>query len=105
MLNVPIKSIGIHKVPVALHPEVEVHVTVNVARSADEAERQAQAIVDAQNPDLAPETRREVARIVLHIDPATEPDRARRAWESHLARARWMTEQGFRHLLRGGAPH
>lgn len=41
VLNVPIKTIGIHKVPVALHPEVEVHVTVNVARSADEAERQA----------------------------------------------------------------
>ena len=41
VLNVPIKSIGLHKVPVALHPEVEVHVTVNVARSADEAERQA----------------------------------------------------------------
>ena len=38
-LNVPIKTIGQHKVPVALHPEVEVTVTVNVARSADEAER------------------------------------------------------------------
>lgn len=48
---------------------------------------------------------REVARIVLHIDPAQEPDRAKRAWESHLARARWMTESGYRHLLRGGAPH
>ena len=47
----------------------------------------------------------EVAKIVLHIDPAREPDRARRAWESHLARARWMTENGYRHLLRGGAPH
>lgn len=45
----------------------------------------------------------EVARIVLHIDPAREPDRARRAWESHLARARWLTESGYRHLLRGGA--
>jgi hypothetical protein len=42
----------------------------------------------------------EVARIVLHIDPAIEPDRARRAWESHRARARWMTEHGYRHLLR-----
>ena len=41
VLNTPIKSIGLHKVPVALHPEVEVHVTVNVARSADEAARQA----------------------------------------------------------------
>ena len=48
---------------------------------------------------------REVARIVLHIDPAQEPDRARRAWETHLARARWMTEHGYHHLLRGGAPN
>ncbi|MCC6887284.1 MAG: DUF2285 domain-containing protein [Hyphomicrobiales bacterium] len=47
----------------------------------------------------------EVARIVLHIDPAQEPERARRAWESHLARAKWMTEHGYRHLLEGGAPH
>jgi hypothetical protein len=34
----------------------------------------------------------EVARIVLHIDPAQEPERAHRAWTSRLARARWMTE-------------
>jgi hypothetical protein len=47
----------------------------------------------------------EVARIVLHIDPVREPDRAHKAWESHLARARWMTVSGYRHLLRGGAPH
>jgi large subunit ribosomal protein L9 len=38
-LNAPIKSIGLHKVPVALHPEVEITITINVARSADEAER------------------------------------------------------------------
>jgi large subunit ribosomal protein L9 len=38
-LNVPIKTIGVHKVPVQLHPEVEVTITINVARSADEAER------------------------------------------------------------------
>jgi type VI secretion system activator RovC-like protein len=48
---------------------------------------------------------KEVARIMLHLDPAQEPDRARRAWISHLARARLMTEYGHRHLLRGGAPH
>jgi hypothetical protein len=47
---------------------------------------------------------REVARAVLHIDPANEPDRARRTWESHLARARWMTENGYGRLVRGGAP-
>ncbi len=38
-LNAPIKSIGLHKVPIALHPEVEVTIAINVARSADEAER------------------------------------------------------------------
>ncbi len=38
-INAPIKTIGLHKVPVALHPEVEITVTINVARSADEAER------------------------------------------------------------------
>jgi large subunit ribosomal protein L9 len=39
VLNAPIKTIGLHKVPVALHPEIEVSITINVARSADEAER------------------------------------------------------------------
>lgn len=48
---------------------------------------------------------REVARVVLHIDPEREPERAHRAWETHLARARWMTTTGYRSLLQGGAPH
>ena len=42
---------------------------------------------------------REVARIVLHIDPEREPDRARNAYQSHLERAKWVTEQG--RILRG----
>ncbi|MFB9266890.1 hypothetical protein ACFFWD_27635, partial [Bradyrhizobium erythrophlei] len=37
---------------------------------------------------------REVARVVLHIDPESAPDRARNAYHSHLARAKWMTERG-----------
>lgn len=41
----------------------------------------------------------EMARIILKIDPAKEPERARTALDSHLRRARWMTEQGYRHLL------
>ena len=40
-LNAPIKMIGMHTVPVSLHPEVEVAVSINVARNSDEAERQA----------------------------------------------------------------
>ena len=37
---------------------------------------------------------REVARVVLHMDPEREPDSARSAYQSHLARAKWVTEQG-----------
>jgi large subunit ribosomal protein L9 len=40
-LNQPIKTIGLTNVAIALHPEVEVTITLNIARSADEAERQA----------------------------------------------------------------
>jgi large subunit ribosomal protein L9 len=39
MLDAPIKTIGKHTIAIAVHPEVEVGVTVTVARSADEAER------------------------------------------------------------------
>ena len=40
-VGAPIKSIGLRKVPINLHPEVAATVTINVARSAAEAERQA----------------------------------------------------------------
>ena len=40
-LNTPIKAIGLHKVVLHLHSEVETEIAVNVARSAEEAERQA----------------------------------------------------------------
>ncbi|MBL8590440.1 MAG: 50S ribosomal protein L9 [Methylobacteriaceae bacterium] len=40
-LVAPIKALGMHAVPLRLHPEVEAKVTINVARSPEEAERQA----------------------------------------------------------------
>jgi large subunit ribosomal protein L9 len=40
-LDRAIKTIGMHEVMISLHPEVEVPITVNIARSQDEAERQA----------------------------------------------------------------
>jgi large subunit ribosomal protein L9 len=41
VLNIPIKTIGLHDIPVALHPEIEVKIAANIARSPAEAERQA----------------------------------------------------------------
>ena len=44
---------------------------------------------------------REVAAIVLELDVAKD---TKRSWASHLARGKWMTESGYRYLLRGGPP-
>ena len=45
LLDAPIKTIGLYTVRIALHPEVPVPVTVNVARSTDEAEAQSRGEV------------------------------------------------------------
>ncbi|MBJ3776658.1 50S ribosomal protein L9 [Acuticoccus mangrovi] len=50
-MTMPIKSIGVHEIQLVLHPEVIVPVMINVARSNDEAERQA-AGEDVLAPDL-----------------------------------------------------
>ena len=50
--------------------------------------------------DAAKADWREIAKIVLRIDPDREPERARSALDSHLARAKWMIERGYAHLLR-----
>lgn len=42
---------------------------------------------------------REAAALIFGIDPVDEPERARAMHDSHLARARWMTEIGYAWLL------
>lgn len=42
----------------------------------------------------------EAVRIIFGIDPTVEPERARTIYDTHLARARWMTETGYRRYLR-----
>ena len=48
---------------------------------------------------------REVATIVLGLDPSADPERARRVHAAHLERARWMTRTGYRDLLSGRHAH
>lgn len=43
---------------------------------------------------------RDVARIVLKRDATAEPDRARRCWEAHLKRAKWIAESRYNALMR-----
>ena len=42
---------------------------------------------------------KEVARIVLHRDPFGDEVQTRRCWESHLARAQWLSREGYRRVL------
>lgn len=71
VLNTPIKGIGLHTVAISLHAEVEAKVTINVARSADEAERQARGeqVITRDNEDIF---EREVGPITDDEDYAAE---------------------------------
>jgi large subunit ribosomal protein L9 len=68
VLDRPIKAIGLHEVRVALHPEVAVTVKVNVARSPEEADLQAQG-VDV----MAQMFEREATGFTEDYDPNAEP--------------------------------
>ena len=43
---------------------------------------------------------REVASVLLRVDATKDTERAKSVYDSHLARARWMTEAGYRDLLK-----
>ena len=68
VLDRPIKALGVHEVKVALHPEVAVTVKVNVARSPEEADLQAQG-VDV----MAQMFERDTADFTEEFDPGAEP--------------------------------
>jgi large subunit ribosomal protein L9 len=68
VLDRPIKAIGMHEVKIALHPEVSVTVKVNVARSPEEADLQAQG-VDV----MAQMFERDTAVFTEQYEPGAEP--------------------------------
>jgi large subunit ribosomal protein L9 len=68
VLDRPIKAIGLHEVKIALHPEVAVTVKVNVARSPEEADLQAQG-VDVTSQMFE----RDTATFTEDFEPGLEP--------------------------------
>ena len=72
VLNTPIKMIGSYKIPVALHPEVEVTITLNIARTADEAERQAKGETLTTAEAIYGDDINDNARPENFFDPNTE---------------------------------
>jgi large subunit ribosomal protein L9 len=78
-LNAPIKSLGLHDVTIRLHAEVSITITVNVARSADEAERQAagEDIIEtlaAEQQEANQEQASEMAEAAAELDTAPDGD-------------------------------
>ena len=68
VLDRPIKAIGMHEVKIALHPEVAVTVKVNVARSPEEADLQAQGI-----DVMAQMFERDATAFTEEFEPGLEP--------------------------------
>lgn len=66
-LDIPIKTLGLHKLRVALHPEVSITVTVNVARSLDEAKLQ------AEGKSIAAAAAEEEAAVTDVFEPGAAP--------------------------------
>src|SRR4030095_14422906 len=90
-LNAPIKTIGQYKVPLALHPEIEVAITVTVARSADEAQRIARGEdVTVRRTDAEEAAAAAAARAEAMFEP--EAAGARRGREQTEATAAADTE-------------
>lgn len=70
VMGAPIKTIGVFDVTVSLHPEVQVTVRANVARSPDEADQQAQGVdvIAAMFEEEA-----DTSGFIEEIDPNAEP--------------------------------
>ena len=73
-LNHPIKAIGLTNVAILLHPEVEVTITLNIARSAEEAERQARGETLNSAEAIYGDDINENARPDAFFDPNAEGD-------------------------------
>ena len=74
LLDSPIKAIGLHPVRIALHPEVVIEITVNVARSADEAAAQARGEVLIGSASDREEARNAAEALFREETEATEPE-------------------------------
>ncbi len=90
VLDRPIKAIGVHDVKIALHPEVAVTVKVNVARSPEEADLQAQGI------DVLQQMFEETAAPLVAEELAPATDRADTAEVAAEAADEAAAEEGER---------
>ena len=73
----PIKTLGMHLVPIHLHPEIEAKVTVNVARSIEQAERQAKGEdLTVREQTSMDDLRLQVGKALAEAGPGESLDRS-----------------------------
>ena len=78
VLGAPIKDLGMHQVKVVLHPEVEATITLNIARSAEEAQLQAQGkSIQDLAAEADAEAEFEIAELFDDIGGASDEDEDR----------------------------
>ncbi len=76
-LNAPIKDLGLHKLVITLHPEVEATITINVARSQEEATMQASGkTIQELQAEANAEAEYDIAELFDDIGSAADDDRS-----------------------------
>jgi large subunit ribosomal protein L9 len=96
-LNAPIKTIGLHKVPVCLHPEVEVTINVGVGRNAEEAQRIARGEQIASGAREGEQSAEEAAALAeAFFEPEAVETRRARAASPDAAQAETEGEEKSR---------
>jgi hypothetical protein len=105
-LNTPIKTIGLHDVKLALHAEVEVTIGFNVARSTDEAERQAKG-EKLDSADAIYGVDDSLTRTTVAASARSPTSRPTKTAKAHRPQGRSTIESSagiVRRCLREGAP-
>lgn len=75
VMNQPIKTLGLHELEVQLHPEVSATITINVARSAEEAEMQASGkTIQQLQAEADAEAEFDIQELFDDIGGAVDPD-------------------------------
>jgi len=90
------------RIPVELDPDVDdLAPSIDVITAYDEQHFVTYLrLLDAKAEDA---DWKEVARIVLHRDPASDETLTRRYWQSHLERAQWLSQEGYKQILEQAA--
>ena len=77
------------------------HIPLDTAELTDYDRAHFKHYIMMLDGDAAGASWQEIMRIVFQVDPDADPARCKSRFDAHLSRARWMTREGYKHLLDG----